>query len=324
MTNKCIALLVALLIYCAPLYGQELHVLGGMLTDTANHDQSYTWSLEYLQKIKEHLAFSVSWLNEGHLPNNHRDGIAVQLWGQTKRLDNRFVLAAGVGPYVYYDTELVRNGRGFSDTHGVGGIFTLAGLWYTESPWIIQLRTNMVKTNDIDTYSAMIGLGYQLDYSSEHRPSGEAAPHREKMTNNEITVFVGQTIVNSFDSQNSAAESIEYRRGVARYLDWTIAWLYEGDDRLIRRNGVLSQIWAVRSFLEGQLALGIGIGPYVLVDQYRSPGPSESSDTFAGVITLTASYRFSSPWLVRISWNRIATGYNSDSDVILGGIGYRF
>ena len=153
--TKLFALLCALLIYCAPLYAQELHVLGGMLSDTANHDQSYTWSLEYLQKIKEHLAFSVSWLNEGHLPNNHRDGIAVQLWGQTKRLDNRFVLAAGVGPYVYYDTELVRNGRGFSDTHGVGGIFSLAGLWYTESPWIIQLRTNMVKTNNIDTYSAM-------------------------------------------------------------------------------------------------------------------------------------------------------------------------
>lgn len=322
--SKCIALLCALLIYCTPLYAQELHVLGGMLSDTAKHDQSYTWSLEYQQKIKEHLAFSVSWLNEGHLPNNHRDGIAVQLWGQTKRLDNRFVLAAGIGPYCYYDTQLVRSGRGFSNTHGVGGIFSLAGLWYTESPWIFQLRTNMVKTNDIDTYSAMIGLGYQLDYSSEHRPSGETASHGEKMTNNEITAFVGRTIVNSFNARNSTAESIEYRRGVARYLDWTIAWLYEGDDRLIRRNGILSQMWAVRPFLEDHVALGIGIGPYVLVDQYHTPGQNESSDTFAGVITLTASYRFSIRWRARLSWNRIATTYNSDSDVILGGIGYRF
>ncbi len=321
---KYLALLCALLIYTTPLYAQELYLLGGMLSDGTNHDQSYTWSLEYQQRIEDHLAFSVSWLNEGHLPNNHRDGIAVQLWGQTKRLHNRFVLAAGVGPYCYYDTELARSGHGFSDTHGVGGVFSLAGLWYTESPWIIQLRTNMVKTSNIDTYSAMIGLGYQLDYSAEHRPSGEAAPHGEKTTNNEITALIGQTIVNSFDSRSSVAESIEYRRGLARYLDWTIAWLYEGDDRLIRRNGILSQIWAVRSFFEDQLALGIGIGPYVLVDRYRSPGPNESSDTLAGIVTLTASYRFSAPWLVRISWNRIATGYNSDSDVILGGIGYRF
>jgi hypothetical protein len=59
----------------------------------------------------------------------------------------------------------------------------------------------------------MIGLGYQLDYSSEQRPSGEAAPHGEKTTNNEITAFVGQTIVNSFNSRSSTAESIEYRRG---------------------------------------------------------------------------------------------------------------
>ena len=322
--NKFFAILFALLIYSTPLYAQELHLLGGMLSDGSNHDQSYTWSLEYMQKIQEHLAFSVSWLNEGHLPNNHRDGIAIQLWGQTKRLDNRFVLAAGVGPYCYYDTELAKNGRGFSDTHGVGGILSLAGLWYTESPWIIQLQANMVKTNDIDTYSALIGLGYPLDYSAGHGSSGEAEPHGGKTTSNEITVFAGQTVVNSTNSRSSTAESIEYRRGVARYLDWTVAWLYEGDDRLIRRNGILSQIWAVRSFLEDQLALGVGIGPYVLVDKYRSPRQNDSSDTLAGVVTLSASYRFSAPWLVRISWNRLATGYNSDSDVILGGLGYRF
>ena len=43
-----------------------------------------------------------------------------------------------------------------------------------------------------------------------------------------------------------------------------------------------------------------------------------------GIVTLTTSYRFHPHWGVRASWNRIVTNYNRDTDVILGGIGYRF
>jgi hypothetical protein len=63
---KFLAFFCALLTYCTPLYAQELHLLGGILSDGINHDQSYSWSLEYMQSIKERLAFSVSWVNEGH------------------------------------------------------------------------------------------------------------------------------------------------------------------------------------------------------------------------------------------------------------------
>jgi hypothetical protein len=318
--RKILTLLCGLLIYCTPLYAQELYLLGGSLGDTASSDRSYSWSLEYMQALGEYTAFSVSWLNEGHLPNNHRDGPTVQFWGHTKRIDKQFVLAAGVGPYYYYDTELARSGRRFSDTHGVGGVFSLAGFWYTESPWVIQLRSNLVKTNNIDTYSAMVGVGYQLDYSSARGTSSEAGPPRAKTTDNEITVFIGQTTVNSANSPQSLAQSIEYRRGIARYVDWTIAWLNEGDNHLIRRNGILSQAWLVRAFLDEHLALGVGLGPYFLVDKYGD----EDRYTVAGVITFSASYRFNPNWLVRFSWNRITTDYNRDTDVIMVGPGYRF
>jgi len=92
-----------------------------------------------------------------------------------------------------------------------------------------------------------------------------------------------------------------------RYLDWTIAWLNEGDNHLIRRNGILSQAWLVRAFLDEHLALGVGLGPYALVDRHGEG----YRYTVAGIITLSASYR-------------ITTNYKRDTDVIMIGPGYRF
>jgi len=47
-------------------------------------------------------------------------------------------------------------------------------------------------------------------------------------------------------------------------------------------------------------------------------------DNLAGIVTLTGSYRIHRHWDVRTSWNRIVTDYNRDTDIILGGVGYRF
>jgi hypothetical protein len=171
----------------------------------------------------------------------------------------------------------------------------------------------------------MLGVGYQLDYSQGHSPS-TVAQTSEKTTGNEVTVLIGRTIVNSCDSEKSTAQSIEYRRGIWRYMDWTIAWIDEGDNRLIRRNGILSQVWAVRAFFDDHLTLGVGLGPYFLIDRYRSArqNEDEDTDTVAGVISLSVSYRFNPNWLVRLSWNRIATTYNRDTDMLMAGPGYRF
>jgi hypothetical protein len=321
---KGLTYLCGLLFFCTPLYAQELYLLGGIIGDTARSDFSYTYSVEYKQKLGEYTSASLSYLNEGHLPDHHRDGIAVQFWGHTQPMNGRFVMAAGIGPYYYYDTVLAGRGASFSDDHGLGGMFSIAGLWYTKSPWIIQLRTNFIKTNNIDTYSAMLGVGYRLDYGQAPRSSFGAHHTPEKTRDNQLTGFIGQTIVNSRSSPKSTAQSLEYRRRITPYLEWTIAWLNEGDNRLIRRNGLLSQGWLVRDFFDEHLSLGVGFGPYVLIDRYRSPSYNESEETVAGIFSLSASDRFLSNWLVRLSWNRVATTYNRDTDVLLIGLGYCF
>ena len=321
--RKLLAVLLGLLAWCTPLHAQELYFLGGALGDAANSDRSYSWSLEYLQGLGEHAAFSLSYLNEGHLPNNHRDGITAQLWGRTPRMAGKFVLAAGIGPYYYCDTLLAQRGRGFADSHGLGAAFSLAGLWYTESPWVIQLRGNLIKTNNIDTWSAVAGVGYQLDYP-QNLGSVSKALTDKKTTDNEISLLIGQATVNSANSPQSVAETVEYRRGIARYLDWTIALINEGDNRLENRSGILSELWVVRAFANDHVTLGVGLGPYFFIDRHRSQEQNEDKYAVAGVISLSASYRFNPNWLMRLTWNRIATNYNRDTDVIMIGPGYRF
>ena len=306
--------------------GQELYVFGGVVNDLDANVSSYSWALEYRHGLGMHSEVSVSYLNEGHLPDNHRDGVSTQFWGRINVFHRRFSLAAGIGPYFYYDTLLAQGGHGFHDSHGIGALASIAGTWYADSRWLVQMRTNLIgASNSINTYSLMLGIGYQLDAPPVRGPLALAPLQRERTTNNEITAFVGQTIANSFNSPQSTAESIEYRRGLASYLDWSVAWLYEGDNRLIRRNGIISQLWAVREFDADHIALGVGLGPYILLDKYRSNSAHHGGDqSIAAMVSLSVSYRFTPDWAMRLSWNRLATNYDSDADVLMVGPSYRF
>ncbi len=308
-----------------PGWTQELYLLGGGIKDTGRNDYSYSWMLHYMQGLGEHAAYSISYVNEGHLPNNHRDGISAQLWGRTSVLDRKLSLEAGVGPYRYFDTQQAARGLSYSDTHGWGALFSLAGVWRPESRWLARLQANWVQTDHgINTYSLLFGVGYQLEPPSRG-PAKEGRLQSERATRNEITAFLGQTTVNSLDSPRSTARSLEYRRNLAPYLDWTAAWLNEGDNRLIRRNGLVSQLWAVRSFLEDRLNLGIGLGPYLAIDRYRDPQDGEGGEhALAAVVSLSASWRFSRSWAARLTWHRISTNYDRDTDVFLLGPSFLF
>ena len=300
-------------------------MLGGVITDSELRNSSYSWQLAYMEGLGEHFDASLSYLNEGHIPLHHRDGIAVQLWARTDLLDRRLALLAGIGPYFYCDTTKASANSSFSDDHGLGAMLSLAANWYTNSPLFFQLRTNWVKaSNGNDTLSAIGGIGYQLDSPSTTRPPTKIIPYQEKTTLNEITLLAGESILNSFGSENSLAASVEFRRSLWRYVDWTVAWLYEGDNQLIRRNGLASQFWLVNEFFGDRLSIGVGGGAYFAFQRRRHLREDEDDSSLSGIVTLTGSYRFHPHWAMRISWNRIVTNYNEDSDVILGGIGYLF
>ena len=305
---------------------QEIHLLGGVVQERDTRDRSYSWAVQYLHGLNEHWAVSFSWLNEGHFEHHHRDGHTLQLWARTRPLYGRVVLAAGIGPYRYYDTQLAEEGASYVDSHGWGAIASLSATWQMDNRWLFSIQSNLIETSrSLDTFSVMAGIGYQLEAPHSAGQPAPASSKAEETAHNEITLFGGQTIVNSRDSENSTALMVEYRRSLGRHFDWTVGYLNEGNPGPLKRKGMLTQLWLVRPFFDDRLTLGVGAGPYIPIDKRRKPESGKDDDpTVAGMITMSAAYQIRPPWLIRISWNRIVTNYDRDTDVLLGGIGFHF
>jgi hypothetical protein len=138
--------------------------------------------------------------------------------------------------------------------------------------------------------------------------------------------MAGASILNSFDSQTSAAEAIEYRRGLTNYLDATLGYLHESSSGALLRDGVTAQLWLTRAFFNERLALGVGAGGYAAVHHGESNenGNTGGDGVVSGLVSISASYRVTQHWSARVIWNRVVTRYSRDTDVILAGIGYRF
>jgi hypothetical protein len=308
-------------------HAQELTLFGGGLKQSGTQESTSVWAFEYQHPLHENIAASFSWLNEGHVPGHHRDGQSIQIWGRSNLFDRRLSLAAGLGPYRYFDTTPSLAGGGYANLHGWGMVGSLAATYYTDSRWLYQMRFNRIVTqNSMNTSTLMFGIGYLLEPVSERGPHETVPRQSAATTSDELTLFLGKTIVNSHESELGTARALEYRRGLARHVDVTLGLLNEGDARLVRRTGITAQIWGVREVLASdRLVLGIGFGPYLALDRYRTPAPGEGGDSkFSWIFTATAAFRLSQEWNARLSWNRVNTNYHRDTDVILLGVGYRF
>jgi len=300
---------------------QEFGLYSGPLT--GEHSHSYAWSLDYTEGFGQYLAGSITWLNEGHIPDHHRDGPLVQVWGRFPLAQRRFVVALGVGPYRYFDTEAAEQGLGYSNTHGWGVVYSGRATWYSSRRWTVNLQLNHVQAaNGPSTTAVMLGVGYQLDAPDSPGMRDFALPRTYKVTNNEVTLMAGASILNSIDSQTSAAEAIEYRRGLTNYLDVTLGYLHEGSGGALRRDGATAQLWLTRAFFGERLTMGIGAGLYAAI--HRGEATGDGDGILSGLVSVSASYRVAQHWSARVTWNRVVTRYSRDTDVILAGIGYRF
>lgn len=303
---------------------QEFALYAGPLKSGGDH--SYSWSMDYTEGFGQYFAGSVTWLNEGHLSGHHRDGQSVQLWARLPLAQRRVVFALGVGPYRYFDTEAAEEGAGYSDTHGWGVIYSARATWYSAHRWTANLQLNRVQVSrGPATTAVLLGVGYQLDAPGTPGPRDFALPRTHNVTNNEITLMAGQTILNSLESQTSLAEAIEYRRGLTRFIDATIGYLHEGNGIVARRDGATAQLWLTRAFLDDQLTLGVGAGAYAAIHHGSDSNSRPTGDgVLSALVSVSASWRFTQHWAARVTWNRVMTRYSRDTDVILGGIGYRF
>jgi hypothetical protein len=118
---------------------------------------------------------------------------------------------------------------------------------------------------------------------------------------------------------------VEYRRGLWRYLDVTASYIHEGGHVQSRRDGAAAQLWATRAFFDDRLTLSAGVGPYVAITQNDDLPQNRTGDgRISGLVSVSASYRLGQHWLARVTWNRIVTRYDRDTDLIEAGVGFRF
>ena len=307
-------------------FARTFYFTGGPIDSSEYPDASYSWQISYMESLADRFAWSFSWLNEGHFPGHHRDGQVLQFWMDSSSADHRISLAAGVGPYLYYDTQVINNIR-YKDAHGLGAVFSLAATLRIQGPWLFKVCANHVWTHhNPDTTAILMGIGYRLASAPSSYVLATASSKRTCITDkkNEITLFYGCSILNSFKSQTSPVAEIEYRHELSRRIDWTVGWLREGNIHLSRRNGVVTQIWPTRAFCDERITFGLGLGVYVGINKRKEPSLSDTGETaLSGLVSMTASYDINPQFRVRLIWNRIVTNFNRDTDVIVAGLGYR-
>lgn len=300
---------------------QEIYFHYGTTRQTSPGDHSYAWGLTYLQGVGEYGAWSLTYLNEGHVTVHKRDGLAPQFWGRINMVDRRVSMAAGAGPYLYCDTRLSQGRSSYSDDHGVGAMFSLSATLYTESRLLLHVRSNWIRVpHSVNTSVTTIGVGYRIEQpSSPGPPRGRALPQNDRTTRNEIALLAGTSVLNEISHKHAAAESIEYRRGLGHHFDWTIGWLNEASH--VSRTGPVTQFWVTCPFFDNHLSIGLGAGPYLAFDSYGNRDVTKVN----WLVSATAHYLPVHPqWSLRFTWSRVATDHNRDADVVLAGVGYCF
>jgi hypothetical protein len=228
-------------------------------------------------------------------------------------------LAAGIGPFYYYDTTAAAYGHGYSDNHGLTYLYSLGATWRpTPGGVFLELRLDRTSpSKSIETTSLSAGIGYRLRPDTASGPGSDVdgAIHR-----NEVTLYYGKTVVNGLSSPESPAWAAEYRHAFTPTVRASLAFVNEGDARLIRRSGGILEGWLEPGFYSGRFTVGIGAGIYAAIDKYRPTFGRHLS----GIVTMTTSYRFLDRVDARFDWHRIVTDYDRDTDIVLFGLGYRF
>jgi hypothetical protein len=307
------------------IHAQELSLLGGVLPNTPNERSSYTWQVDYRQNFYRNFAGSISYINEGHLREHHRDGSAWEAWARLPLFADRVALSLGLGAYYYFDTQPLAGGDTVN-VHGTAPIYSFSATGYLSDRWFGRLMYNRISpSGQIKTSTLTAGVGFWFGQDKKPTPGklGDAPDEYSYVTENECTVFGGQSVVNTFLSQKAGACAGEYRRGLIPHLDWTASAIYEGDPKIVRRSGLATQLWAVNTFFHDRIAVGAGLGPYFYLDHKHPPSAGgKYPASVAPLASLTFSTRISEHWIMRLVFDRVTSNYSRDSDIFLVGLGY--
>jgi hypothetical protein len=184
------------------------------------------------------------------------------------------------------------------------------------------LETRLAHTHGItshDTTMLLFGAGYEL----RNLPRDIRLQNAEK-GDNLVMLLAGRSIVNSFKSETATSTGLEYRRTVNPNLEWSVILMNEGKVDVAERKGVSGQVWLLRPFTE-RTVLEMGFGAYAMRDQLDRTDPhAERENHVAPIASIGMRYRISDNLRAQLTWSRVITSYERDSDVFLLGAGLAF
>jgi len=306
-----------------PAFGQELALLAGGLRSEEAGDLTYAWQVAYRHPLRPKLGVSFAWTNEGHLPHHHRDGCSIQLWYCLAGWDSDFSLAAGLGPYRYYDTRPGLEAS-YRNQHGVGAMASLQGLYSPKgSRWSLLGQAFTVRIQgSVDTVGLQFGLSHRFGKSVAS--ARQAPPRSGVIPRNHLGIFAGRTILNSLSSEAAEAWGIEYRRAFSSHWALGVAYANEGDPVLMRRDGLSLQAWLGGSPAAGPIYLGVGVGPHLARISLResSGGAVDDFNRIGLRVSMGIGYCVAPDWMIRANWHRTFSSYDRDTDMFVAGIGY--
>jgi hypothetical protein len=298
----------------------ELDTFGGELISDRSGATTYTWGIEYREPLSEHWSGSFIWLNEGHLPHNHRDGQAVQAWWHTLPGPMGLSFEVGLGPYVDYDTHVNPDDADSEDRHGWGGLASADLRWDFALNWSTYLRLNEVDTTAKHVSTGMAaGISYVFATNFATRAAAHATADPTQQW--EVDTLLGARIVNSFQSESGGAEAIDARLRLSRHIDLSATLVTGQDTTLGWKDGLALQVWLEQA-LNAKLRAGIGAGTFLVTGDSSLRGP-DSPENVAAAFSVTLAYLFTPRWLGRITWTRLGTGNDHDCDLLLAGAGYQ-
>lgn len=314
----------------APARAQNVSIALGRLHAMGDRPATYTWQLQYGHTLSPHSEATLTWLNEGHLRDHHRDGFSVQYWRVHKLESNNLQFGIGLGPYRFFDTTGESDSSGHKNQHGFKALLSLRARYpFADGHWagFVQFNRTLSGSSSPQTQALLLGAGMRFGHHPESRSAptarvaGTALPEG---WDDEVSLLVGRTILNSFQSEGTFKSfEVGYRRYFRRHLAFSTSYCDEGDIDSVRRDGVAVQAWLMAPSHDRKWLLGFGAGPYV----NRTFGDESRGSTSASVRT---SARYSmllgrhlwGHWSGRFAWNRTLTRHDRDTDTMLIGMAY--
>jgi hypothetical protein len=306
----------------------ELDGYVGRLAATGGDGDSDSWAIEWRAALAAHFAASFSWLNEGHLPRNHRDGPAAQLWWRSRPDGPGLLFEAGLGAYRGYDGTWQDHGYYPIVAHRWAALGSAAVDWYFESGWFAYLRANRVQAvSDVSSTGLVAGVGYRFADRAGLVAAGTADGDAPRW---EVDGFYGTRIPNSHPTPHDASDGFGLRGTLTDYAALSFTTLNVGGQPFDWHHGVALQFWLEQQ-LRPSLSVGASVGALLTKIPPTPPGydPAvrglvlDNSSLPFLVTGVTVAYAVTPRWLARVVWDRVSGGF-SDADIYLVGAGYRF